>query len=130
MTEAKTLKERLLEIIEDVSEGWMENICQPGGPEALADALITAGVQIMPWNDVKKGKPEIGDSYIVTIRQKYPEEKEWETHVDVASNYGTYIDNEWDTFNDWDEGQETHVTHWMEMPEPPDFKMAKEAVKE
>lgn len=46
-------------------------------------------------------------------------------NVDVATYYpydnpDAYIDNRWDTYNDWDEGQQyIHITHWMPLPEPP-----------
>ena len=63
------------------------------------------------------------DSYLITIKMKYPHEMEWEYHVDVAINSGMigdtcYIDNYWNTFNDWDEGQEIHVVAWMPLPKP------------
>ena len=73
------------------------------------------------WIPCKERLPEIGDTYIVTGIQKDPHEKEWHYFVDVASNYGDYIDDYWDTFNDWIEGQETHIVAWMRLPEP--YKM-------
>ena len=71
------------------------------------------------WISVEDRLPEKGDSYLVVVKEKYPHEAKWNVHVDVASNYGHYIDDYWDTFNDWDEGQEVHITHWMPLPEPP-----------
>ena len=56
------------------------------------------------WIPCKERLPEIGDTYIVTGIQKDPHEKEWHYFVDVASNYGDYIDDYWDTFHDWIEG--------------------------
>ena len=73
------------------------------------------------WIPCTERLPEIGDTYIVTGIQKDPHEKEWHYFVDVASNYGDYIDDYWDTFNDWIEGQETHIVAWMPLPEP--YKM-------
>lgn len=70
------------------------------------------------WISVKDRLPEDGDSYLVVVKEKYDHEPEWRYHVDVASNYGDYIDGYWDTFNDWKEGQEVHVTHWMPIPLP------------
>ena len=66
-------------------------------------------------------QPEIGDAYIVTGIQKDAHEKEWHYFVDVASSHGDYIDDYWDTFNDWIEGQETHIVAWMPLPKP--YKM-------
>ena len=70
------------------------------------------------WISCGERLPEIGDSYLVLIKQKYDWEKEWEYYVDVAYNDGSYIDDYWDTFNDWIEGQETHVIYWAEIPFP------------
>jgi hypothetical protein len=74
------------------------------------------------WIPVSERLPDIIDNYLVVVKSKYRWEKEYEIDVDVAAYnpYGNgYIDNSWDTFNDWDEGQEyLHVTHWMPIPEP------------
>lgn len=72
------------------------------------------------WISVNEELPNIHGTYLVTIKQKYPNDREWEYDVDVASyvEYGGYVDDKWDTFNDWIEGQETHVTHWAELPRP------------
>lgn len=70
------------------------------------------------WISVKDRLPEVGNSYIVAGKQRYPGEP-WEYFTDVAVFQGSYIDDFWDTFNDWDEGQEIHITHWMPLPEPP-----------
>lgn len=71
------------------------------------------------WISVSEGLPDDMDEYLIVIKHKYPSDKEWQYEVDVASSGGTYLDGFWDTWNDWDEGQELHVTHWMRMPEPP-----------
>lgn len=57
---------------------------------------------------------------IITIEIGY----EWEPPrkvTDVAQYRPGegYLDGCWDTFNDWDEGQQNiKVTHWMCLPEP------------
>lgn len=71
------------------------------------------------WISVAERLPEIGASYLVVVEEKYPHETEWNIHVDVAGSHGDYIDGFWDTFNDWNEGQEVHITHWMPLPDPP-----------
>ena len=76
-------------------------------------------IVIRRWISVKDRLPEIGDSYLGVVKEKYPHEAKWNIHVDVAASHGKYIDDFWDTFNDWDEGNEVHVTHWMPLPEPP-----------
>lgn len=38
-------------------------------------------------------------------------------HVDIATPYGNYINNFWDTLNDWDEGEPcTEVIAFAELP--------------
>ena len=76
------------------------------------------------WISVDERLPETGDSYIVVVKLKYEWESEWEYHTDVAvfRFFDGYIDDVWDTFVDWNEGQECHVTHWMPLPEPPKMK--------
>lgn len=65
--------------------------------------------------------PEFYQSCLVTIELKYNHETETEKVVDAAvyrPDEG-YLCSDWDTFNDWDEGQEyIKVTHWMSYPEP------------
>lgn len=71
------------------------------------------------WISVKDRLPEESAIYLVVVKEKYVFESQWNYHVDAASNYGDYIDDYWDTFIDWDEGQEVHVTHWMPLPKLP-----------
>lgn len=70
------------------------------------------------WIPVREKLPEIGNRCIVSGIQKYSWEKNWVCFVDVAESGGTYIDDYWDTFNDWKEGQETHIVAWMPLPKP------------
>ena len=69
------------------------------------------------WIPAAERVPEVG-TYIVTGKQKYDWEYSWQYFVDVAYCPGNYIDNHWDTFNDWYEGQETHIIAWMPLPTP------------
>ena len=91
----------------------------------IADHLISHGVTVQEWISVKDRLPEVGDSYLVVVKCKYDWEKEYEIGTDVATFYpydnpDAYIDNRWDTYNDWDEGQQyIHITHWMPLPQPP-----------
>ena len=70
------------------------------------------------WISCKERLPEILDNYLVIIKeQDFFDKNKWNYEVDVAENYGCYIDDFWDTWNDWKEGQEVHVTHWAEFPD-------------
>lgn len=72
------------------------------------------------WIKCENKLPETLDSYLVVVKMKYEWETEWEYQTDVA--YYTmedgYIDG-WNTFNDWNEGQECHIVYWQPLPQPP-----------
>lgn len=72
------------------------------------------------WIKCEDKLPETLDSYLVVVKMKYEWETEWEYQTDVA--YYTmedgYIDG-WNTFNDWNEGQECHIVYWQPLPQPP-----------
>ena len=75
----------------------------------------------MRWIPCSERMPEIIDSYLITFEMKYKHEEEWERCVDVAifNPYERgYICDAWNTFIDWDEGQEFRVLAWMPLPEP------------
>ena len=75
-----------------------------------------------PWIPTSVRLPEVGGNYLVVVKYKYDFEKEYSYDTDYAEFTfdGGYIDNHWNTFNDWDEGQQyLHVTHWMPIPEAP-----------
>ncbi len=75
-----------------------------------------------PWIPTSVRLPEFGGNYLVVVKYKYDFEKEYSYDTDYAEFTfdGGYIDNHWNTFNDWDEGQQyLHVTHWMPIPEAP-----------
>ena len=88
--------------------------------------LSKMGYRKQEWISVDERLLDDIDDYIVVVKMKYEWETEWEYDTDVAAFVfeNGYIDNHWDTFNDWYEGQECHVTHWMPLPEAP--KMRKE----
>lgn len=83
-------------------------------------SALVGEVEKSGWISVDERLPENGDSYLVVIKEKEIFYDKWLYHVDVASSHGSYIDDFWDTFNDWCEGQEVHVTHWMPLPTPPE----------
>lgn len=74
------------------------------------------------WIPVSKRLPEVGGNYFVVVKYKYDFEKEYSYDTDFAEFTFSdgYIDNCWNTYNDWNEGQQyLHITHWMPIPEPP-----------
>ena len=76
------------------------------------------------WISVEECLPEIGRKCLITVKLKYEWEKHWQYHVDIG--YICTEDDEWMTTNDWDEGQEVFITHWMPLPEPQRFGLEAE----
>ena len=56
-------------------------------------------------------------TYLVIVREDdYNNGKTWHYAVDIATPYGSYIDDFWDTVNDWREGQRVEVVAYAEFP--------------
>lgn len=56
-------------------------------------------------------------NYLVLLKDdEWSHGKHWRYHVDIASPYGSYIDDFWCTENDWLEGNEVHVVGYAEFP--------------
>ena len=122
-------KEKLIELLK-LSDACICDLCGEEGAldrvaGVIADNLIANGVTVQEWIPVTERLPEIGDTYLVVVKYKYDWEDDYTIDTDVAmfhpyDNPDAYIDNRWDTYIDWDEGQQyIHVTHWMPLPEPP-----------
>lgn len=57
------------------------------------------------------------DRYLILLREdNYDNGATWKYSVDTANPFGSYLDNFWDTHNDWDEGQRVEVLAYAEMP--------------
>ena len=55
--------------------------------------------------------------YLIFLREDWTKTgHSWRYHVDVAQPYGSYIDNFWNTTNDWYEGQLIEVLAYAEFP--------------
>lgn len=55
--------------------------------------------------------------YLILLREdNYNNGATWTYHVDIATAYGSYLDNFWNTTNDWDEGQLIEVLGYAETP--------------
>jgi hypothetical protein len=56
-------------------------------------------------------------TYLILLREDdYDDGATWRYSVDVATAYGSYIDNFWNTENDWREGQRVEVVAYAELP--------------
>lgn len=78
------------------------------------------------WISCKERLPEVGGVFLVIVREKWQGDKDYCYTVDFAHSFGDYIDDFWDTYNDWCEGQEVHITHWAEIPKPDFSKISLE----
>lgn len=59
----------------------------------------------------------LGVTYLVLVREdEYNDGKTWMYSVDIAEPYGSYIDDFWNTQNDWCEGQRVEVVAYAEFP--------------
>ena len=57
------------------------------------------------------------EEYLILLREdNYDNRATWDYSVDHATPYGSYIDNFWDTVNDWDEGQRLEVVAYTKFP--------------
>lgn len=55
--------------------------------------------------------------YLILLREdNYDNGATWRYSVDIAEPYGSYLDNFWNTTNDWDEGQRIEVLAYAETP--------------
>lgn len=58
-----------------------------------------------------------GEEYLILLREDhYDNGATWTYHMDYATAYGSYIDDFWDTCNDWCEGQRVEVLAYAEFP--------------
>ena len=57
------------------------------------------------------------EKYLIFFREDdYDDGATWSYYVDYAEPFGDYLDNFWDTENDWDEGQRIEVLAYAEFP--------------
>lgn len=56
-------------------------------------------------------------NYLILLKDdEWSHGKTWKYNVDIASPYGSYIDDFWDTENDWLEGNQVEVVAYAEFP--------------
>ena len=62
--------------------------------------------------------PYLNDvAYLIFLREdNYDDGATWTYHTDYATPYGRYLDDFWDTCNDWDEGQRVEVLAYADFP--------------
>lgn len=78
-------------------------------------------VPVFDWKPFDKDNPPVDLAeegiYLILLREdNYNNGATWHYSVDVAYPYGSYLDNFWDTTNDWDEGQRIEVLGYTDLP--------------
>lgn len=73
------------------------------------------------WIPFDKNNPPVDlcddGLYLILLREDdYNNGSTWRYSVDVAEPYGIYIDDFWNTNNDWCEGQRVEVVAYAEFP--------------
>ena len=72
------------------------------------------------WITFDKNNPPTDlydERYLIFLREdRYDNGTTWKYSVDLAEPYGDYIDNFWDTDNDWCEGQCVEVIAYAKFP--------------
>ena len=59
-----------------------------------------------------------GVDYLIFFRDdNYDNGATWTYHTDYATPYGSYLNDFWDTNNDWDDGQRIEVLAYAEFPD-------------
>ena len=74
------------------------------------------------WIPFDKNNPpndlDVDVIYLVLLKNDcWSHGETWKYYVDIAQPYGSYIDNFWDTENDWLEGNQVEVLAYTELPQ-------------
>ena len=56
------------------------------------------------------------EEYLIFLREEIYDGS-WDYHIDRAIPYGRYLEDFWDTENDWVEGQRIEVLAYAEIPQ-------------
>lgn len=91
----------------------IEKMAQNVAKKAIQE-LRDNGVFVSRWIPVSERIPEVDDEYIITIRERWGKEEEWDYETTTAY----YDSGKWSPSYDVDEGQEWEVIAWMPLPEP------------
>lgn len=78
-------------------------------------------VPYFEWIPFNRNNPptdiSLNEQFLILLREdNYNNGATWRYSVDIATPFGDYIDNFWDTDNDWNEGQLIEVIAYAHLP--------------
>ena len=125
------VREKLIELVKNALRAYgrdLEKVVEPY--DFIADFLIHSGATVQEWISVKDRLPEYPGHYLVCTSINY-----WHGGcMDINENHkyhpsgtpvgydGTtmsVLDCYYDVTGHWNRVCDSHVTHWMPLPEPP-----------
>ena len=125
------VREKLIELVKNALRAYgrdLEKVVEPY--DFIADFLIHSGATVQEWISVKDRLPEYPGHYLVCTSINY-----WHGGcMDINENHkyhpsgtpvgydGTtmsVLDCYYDVAGHWNRVCDSHVTHWMPIPEPP-----------
>lgn len=114
--EAINLLDNLIGMVEDNQNSDYDTALHMAIDSLKAEPHWVSCSERLPETKYEDGIP-IVEGFIVTVKETRNNE-EPKYHTDLAWNLGDYIDDCWDTYNDWKEGQDVHVIVWRPLPAP------------
>ena len=124
------VREKLVELLQDANNPVWKWFPNNATMAQLADYLINSGVTVPQWISVNDRLPEYPGHYLVCTSINY-----WHGGcMDINENHkyhpnGTpvgydgstmsVLDCYYDVAGHWNRVCDSHVTHWMPIPEPP-----------
>ena len=125
------IREKLVELLDDMQRSGTGYFGSAIENKKIADYLIRHGVTVQDWVSVKDRMPEYPGHYLVCTSINY-----WYGGcMDINENHKYYpngtpvgydgttmsvLDCYYDVTGHWNRVCDSHVTHWMPLPEPPE----------
>lgn len=128
------VREKLVELIKemyyDEKMCWYDLWDMHEGAEDVADLLIAHGVTVQEWIPVKDRLPEFPGHYLICTSINYwhggcmdmNENHKYHpngTPIGYDGSTMSVLDCFYDGTGHWNRVCDSHVTHWMPLPQPP-----------
>ena len=124
------VREKLVELLDDMQRSGTGYFGSAIENKKIADYLIRHGVTVQDWISVKDRLPEYPGHYLVCTSINYwhggcmdtNENHKYHpngTPVGYDGSTMSVLDCYYDVAGHWNRVCDSHVTHWMPIPEPP-----------